>query len=303
MGKSRTVDGALSSPWFAAFGRVAGLAGLGLCLSLSAGACVDGVVTTTASTTEDETSTTEDDGSTGTTAGGSTGTTIQPTTTQEPTTEEPTTEAPAVCGDGEVGGDEDCDAGGEDSDECDADCTFQECGDSYVNEAAGESCDDGGPTASCDDDCSPVECGDGNANDAAGEQCDVGTEDTAECNAASCTTASCGDSYINEAAGESCDDGGESETCDADCSAAECGDDYTNALAGEECDTQEPLMNGACNLETCTVECTGFWANCNLDPADGCEANLTDDVNNCLECGMACEDGEMCQVGSCVPAP
>jgi hypothetical protein len=38
----------------------------------------------------------------------------------------------AVCGDSVVNGDEDCDVGRE-TDECDADCTFAECGDGYFN--------------------------------------------------------------------------------------------------------------------------------------------------------------------------
>lgn len=49
-----------------------------------------------------------------------------------------------VCGNGVIDGSEECDDVGETA-MCDIDCTFAECGDEYVNTAAGEECDDGDP--------------------------------------------------------------------------------------------------------------------------------------------------------------
>lgn len=49
----------------------------------------------------------------------------------------------AICGDGAVGGDEECDGEGETA-TCDDDCTLAICGDGYLNVAAGEDYDDGG---------------------------------------------------------------------------------------------------------------------------------------------------------------
>lgn len=51
---------------------------------------------------------------------------------------------PAVCGDHVLAGSEQCDDGGQTA-ECDADCTLVRCGDSVVNTASGEECDDGNP--------------------------------------------------------------------------------------------------------------------------------------------------------------
>jgi hypothetical protein len=76
-----------------------------------------------------------------------------------------------VCGDDIVEGEEECDDGGE-SATCDADCTMAECGDSVVNEAAGEVCDEGTRTPACNDDCTLAECGDGIVNMSGGEACD-----------------------------------------------------------------------------------------------------------------------------------
>jgi hypothetical protein len=90
-----------------------------------------------------------------------------------------------------------------------------------VNAAAGETCDDGGETATCDVDCSAVSCGDTVVNTTAGETCDDGGE-TATCDL-DCTAVSCGDSVVNTTAGEVCDDGvnsGLSGSCAVDCSAA-----------------------------------------------------------------------------------
>lgn len=62
---------------------------------------------------------------------------------------------PAVCGDGVLGPGEACDDGME-SLECNGDCTFTECGDGKINEAAGEACDDENEAGG--DACSPEMC-------------------------------------------------------------------------------------------------------------------------------------------------
>lgn len=121
-----------------------------------------------------------------------------------------------ICGDGVLQGDEDCDDGGE-SVECNADCTFAECGDSKLNVSADESCDDGPESVGCNLDCSVARCGDGYINTVAGETCDLGLE-AATCDN-NCTAASCGDGTLNITAGEVCDDGDadSGDGCSASC--------------------------------------------------------------------------------------
>ncbi len=42
--------------------------------------------------------------------------------------------------------------------------------------------------------------------------------------------------------------------------------------------------------EQCGVaSCNGFWEDCNLDPVDGCEKDLSSDPQNCKSCGLACD--------------
>ncbi len=169
-----------------------------------------------------------------------------------------------TCGDNVVQADEDCDDGDTIAEVCDyevpscevcsATCQFEagitsSCGDSIVHGEYGESCDDGGESASCNSNCTTSVCGDAIHNNTAGEACDDGGE-SATCNP-NCTVSACGDGYINATAGESCDDtytdscGTCDETCSGPGSAPICGD-------GDHC----------LELETCDDG--------NLDPFDGC---------------------------------
>jgi cysteine-rich repeat protein len=89
----------------------------------------------------------------------------------------------AICGDGTIDSNEDCDDSGE-SAMCDADCTFAACGDGTLNDSADEECDDAGASASCDPDCTFVVCGDGVLNVLAGEACDDNNNENGDgCNA------------------------------------------------------------------------------------------------------------------------
>ncbi len=179
-----------------------------------------------------------------------------------------------ACGDGVVGGSEECDTAGE-SAMCDADCTLVACGDSTVNATAGEDCDDGGETVTCDSDCTAVACGDGLVNTTAGETCDDGGRSPL-CNA-DCTAVSCGDGVVNAAAGEECDDGGESATCDPDCTNAMCGDMVLNEMAGEECD--EGAETKACD-DDCTAAACGDGVT-NEAAGEECDDGNTDDGDGC----------------------
>ncbi len=124
-----------------------------------------------------------------------------------------------VCGNGIVEADEDCDDMLETA-ACDDDCTFVDCGDENVNEAAGEICDEGGESFSCDSDCTEVECGDG---------------------------------VVNESHDEICDDGGPSATCDTDCTAPLCGDGVQNIVTLESCDDGNNASDDGCSAN-CVVE-------------------------------------------------
>lgn len=53
---------------------------------------------------------------------------------------------------------------------------------------------------------------------------------------------------------------------------------------------------GKCEAGQCKLTCSGGFANCNGNLADGCEASLSDS-NHCGTCGRACDSG--CNNGTC----
>ena len=66
-----------------------------------------------------------------------------------------------------------------------------------------------------------------------------------------------------------------------------------------------------CELGACGFECNPGFADCNGDPADGCEVEIDADVANCGACGRdcgpivvngvaGCEESE-CTVVACLP--
>jgi len=69
-----------------------------------------------------------------------------------------------------------------------------------------------------------------------------------------------------------------------------CGIRCTFANAGATC------ALGTCALGACA---TGF-ANCDMNPANGCEVNLNADNGNCGVCGRACAAGQVCASGTCM---
>lgn len=61
-----------------------------------------------------------------------------------------------------------------------------------------------------------------------------------------------------------------------------------------------PQMIYGCQEATCNhLKCNANWANCNSDLTDGCEINISNDVNNCGSCGKKCAAGEACIGGTC----
>jgi len=55
-------------------------------------------------------------------------------------------------------------------------------------------------------------------------------------------------------------------------------------------------VSSGCALDACS---TGF-ANCDMNPANGCETNTQNDNANCGGCGTACGAGQRCAAGVCV---
>lgn len=229
-----------------------------------------------------------------------------------------------TCGNGVRDPNEICDNGGN-SPECNANCTVPVCGDGFVNDAAGERCEDGNTiagdgcyqcwsecgngvqdrnepcdpgdadgdgyaddAASCDSDCTMSECGDGYTNAAANEQCDDGNEDNGDTCVGGCRLAICGDGFV-QAGVEACDDAGDSDNCDSDCTPPACGDGYRNPESLEQCDDGNASNTDDC-LEGCAYAyCGDGFVHSGVESCDDGNASNTD----------ACPSGPS---GTCLPA-
>src|SRR5690606_19833034 len=138
--------------------------------------------------------------------------------------------------------------------------------DGVHNATAGEDCDDAGDSETCNADCTEVQCGDGYVNEAAGEECEgelvydgivVSSGYCVECKENTCGDNvvfemnpyfSCDTFHCGNAVEEECDSGGvDSVTCDSDCTRRTCGDGHVNEAAGEECDDGNYDDNDSCS--------------------------------------------------------
>lgn len=235
------------------------------------------------------------------------------------------------CGDGQVGGTEQCDDGGNaPGDGCTAGCRLEVCGNGVTD--PGEQCDDSNtnsgdgcsstcqneslcgngvvnPPEQCDDantnnndSCSNTcqdlwVCGDGNLDP--GEACDpndpaTSTEPTtgADCTAGCVYEAVCGDGNTDD--GETCDDGGtmSNDGCSATCVLEVCGDGMVQSGIGEQC---EPRNVGNCD-GTCRL--LVFCGNGVVEPGNPVTPEECDDGGTQSNdgCSASCQD-EFCGDG------
>jgi cysteine-rich repeat protein len=104
----------------------------------------------------------------------------------------------ARCGDGllNLAAGEACDDGNTAAgDGCDPLCRVESCGNGVLD--AGEQCDGGGESTTCNGDCTVALCGDSVINTAAGEACDDGNLDDSDWCTTACQPATCDDGIRN----------------------------------------------------------------------------------------------------------
>ncbi|MBV8763010.1 MAG: DUF4215 domain-containing protein [Deltaproteobacteria bacterium] len=206
------------------------------------------------------------------------------------------------------------------ADKCRTNCQLPRCGDNIKD--TGETCDDGNTTSGdgCSADCHSLEtCGNSIVDVAKGEQCDNGAANSNAPNAAcrtTCLRRQCGDSIVDNTFGEVCDLGANNSdlanaSCRTNCLPARCGDGVTDPLRGEVCDdgntTSGDGCSSACNsLEVCgngivdTVkgeQCDAAGANAN-SPNAPCRTSCLlpkcgDGIVDNLSLGEACDNGAL----------
>jgi len=213
---------------------------------------------------------------------------------------------PTGCGNSIATIGEGCDDGNVlDGDGCDSNCTVTGCGNGIPT--AGEACD-GGPfgSATCDPDCTVVICGDTTLNPAANEQCDDGNVTSGDGCDANCSLTACGNGIPT--AGEACDDGNlvNGDGCDANCSATGCGNgiqtggeacDDGNLVSGDGCDTNCTLTACGNGVQTSGEACDDS----NLLSGDGCDSNCTATAcgNGIVTSPEQCDDGNLLDGDAC----
>lgn len=95
----------------------------------------------------------------------------------------------------------------------------------------------------------------------------------------------------------------------SDASDTDSGDGFESDITGA-CSTDADCQGaanqgGSCDqsTQTCTFVCDEGFADCNADPADGCEVDLSVDLNNCGACGTVCSGSDKNLLPVCTATP
>jgi hypothetical protein len=143
-----------------------------------------------------------------------------------------------------------------------------------------------------------------------------GATDDNNCNACGtvCSTAAAAHVTTNHCAGGACDpmcagtygdcDSSRTNGCEVDTavSTSNCG------ACGKACQNGPAVHTTAntCSGSSCHPACSSLFDDCNSKPEDGCEKDVSGDVNNCgackLVCGTSNATGTSCGSGKCSPA-
>lgn len=84
------------------------------------------------------------------------------------------------------------------------------------------------------------------------------------------------------------------DNCDGDpsngCESRLLSDAANCGMCGVDCASRPNAVGAACVAGNCSFACADGWGNCDIDPANGCETDLTDTPEACGSCGNNCRD-------------
>jgi hypothetical protein len=181
-----------------------------------------------------------------------------------------------------------------------------------VQHASNVACVSGACTFTCDS-------GYGDCDGNEGNGCETNLNATASCGASCGTVVNCA-STVKNATGIGCTGGTCTFTCNG--GAADCDGDKTNGCeaslasttscgsCGNNCVATVQNVTGiTCNAGSCGFSgCAAGWGDCDGNPANGCETNLTNNISHCGTCAINCATqtvnatGISCGNGTCTYA-
>ncbi len=84
------------------------------------------------------------------------------------------------------------------------------------------------------------------------------------------------------------------------CQSGQCTDECTNGLnkCGSHCLNMDAVSVASCD-ETGNITCKEGYSDCDGNPANGCETDISADRNHCGSCDKTCESDEFCAGGKC----
>ncbi len=130
-----------------------------------------------------------------------------------------------------------------------------------------------------------------------GKACPVEANASVSCSGGMCSLAKCNPGFAD------CN-GNPNDGCEVNVNS----DPLNCGMCLNVCGALPNAMVG-CAMGMCAITgCSGNFRDCNMLPADGCEADITKDLNNCGACGMKCPavangapgcNGGACGIASC----
>jgi hypothetical protein len=105
-------------------------------------------------------------------------------------------------------------------------------------------------------------------------------------------------------------DGGPNALCEAgtaSCKGSLCDTTTSSDIencggCGRACVLVHATVGTSCQAGECVFECAAGWGDCDHDPSNGCELDVTSNPKACGACGSACAQGT-CVEGACQPFP
>src|SRR5262249_42814426 len=88
--------------------------------------------------------------------------------------------------------------------------------------------------------------------------------------------------------------------CVPSCTGRVCGSDGCGGTCGPACTAPAHAHDPVCRDGACRFTCDPGWGDCDHDPSNGCETDLTTELQHCGACDSPCREvTQNCVAGAC----